>query len=113
MGIWKFPLSFGRKQSCRNFADEILEIEDQTSSEEEITFITIVLIIVVAWILVVLWTRFIENFAFGTLRLDGNSTWHARIVAIVATVFFFALVWMIDSYDFVSGDIIQSVEDLF
>ena len=68
----------------------------QTNSE--VTFITVVLAIVVAWILVALWTRVIENFTFGTLHLNGDSSWHALIVAFTITVIFLVTVWMIDRY---------------
>ncbi len=59
-------------------------------------FITILLAIVIAWILVSLWTRVIENFVFGTLGLIESSTWHAFLLAISVTIIFIVFVWTID-----------------
>lgn len=82
----------------------------QTNSE--VTFITVVLAIVVAWILVALWTRVVENFTFGTLHLNGNSSWHALIVAFTITVIFLATVWMIDRYGIIPSGLETDIEGI-
>ena len=84
---------------------------DQNASSE-VTFITVVLAIVVAWILVALWTRAIENFSFGTLKLDGDSAWHALIVAITVTVVFLVTIWMIDQFGLVPGGLETEIEGI-
>ncbi len=81
-------------------------------ANSEITFITVVLAIVVAWILVALWTRVIENFTFGTLRLDGDSSWHALIVALTITVIFLVTVWMIDRYGIIPNGLEAEIEGI-
>ena len=83
--------------------------EDATS---EVTFITVVLAIVVAWILVALWTRVIENITFGTLHLNGDSSWHAFIVAFTVTVIFLVTVWMIDQYGIIPGGLETDIEGI-
>ena len=94
-------------ESFFNLAAPISTERDPSS---EITFITIVLAIVIAWILVAVWTRVIENLAFGTLGLNGDSFWHAVIVAIVVTVLFLVFVWVIDQYRIVPGSLTAEVE---
>ncbi len=78
----------------------------------EVTFITVVLAIVVAWILVALWTRVIENFTFGTLHLNGDSSWHALIVALTVTVIFLVTVWMIDRYGIIPTGLEAEIEGI-
>ena len=99
-----------------SFNQSFFNLAPQTSSdhnpETEVTFITIVLVIVIAWILVALWTRVIENFAFGTLKLNGNSSWHSLIVAFAATIFFLVFVWMMDRYKIVPGSLATEVDQI-
>ena len=61
-------------------------------------FIVITLAIIFAWTLIALWTRVIENMAYSSFHLDGNSFWHALIVAAAVTIIFIATVWIIDAY---------------
>ena len=75
-----------------------------------LVFVIVVIAILIAWLLVSLWTRVIENFAYTTLNLDSSSSWHALIVAMVVTVFFFATVWVIDQYDLIPGGLEPVVE---
>jgi hypothetical protein len=71
-------------------------------SELEVpAFLTIVFSIIAGWLLVSVWQRVLENFAYGTLGMNSRSTVHALIVAIVASTAFFAFIWMIDEYEIV------------
>lgn len=54
----------------------------------DVRFIEALFIIVLGWILVALWQRFIDNFTFNTLGLNENSSYHTFIIAIVATIVF-------------------------
>jgi len=83
-----------------------------SQANSEITFITVVLAIVVSWILVALWTRVIENFTFGTLHLNGDSSWHALIVAFTITVIFLVTVWMIDKYGIIPNGLETEIEGI-
>ena len=96
-------------ESFFNFAAPISTEQDASS---EVTFITIVLAIVIAWILVALWVRVIENLAFGAFGLNGDSFWHAFIVAIVFSVIFIVFVWMIDRYRLVPGSLSAEIESI-
>ena len=68
-----------------------------------VVFIIVTLAILIAWLLVALWTRTIENLAYNTLGLDSNSFWHALIIAGSITIIFFATVWVVDQYGLVPG----------
>lgn len=72
-------------------------------SVSESAFISLLFAIIVSWILVALWTRTVENFAFGTLGLNGDSTVDSFIVAVSISLIFFMLVWTLDQYDIVIG----------
>lgn len=94
--------------------DESTGPKDNGSSQtnSEVTFITVVLAIVVAWILVALWTRVIENFTFGTLHLNGDSAWHALIVALTVTVVFIVTIWVVDQYGIIPGGLETDIEGI-
>nr|QBK91429.1 MAG: hypothetical protein LCPAC302_00490 [Pithovirus LCPAC302] len=64
-------------------------------------FTLLVFSIIFGWLLVSVWLRVLENFSFETLGLDSRSTIHAIIIAVLASSFFFAFIWMIDRYDIV------------
>lgn len=72
----------------------------------EATFIEAMLAIIIAWILVALWQRVIDNFAYNRLGLDHNSTFHAFIVALVATVILISFTFSVSdaSTDVIVGD---------
>nr|QBK90323.1 MAG: hypothetical protein LCPAC103_00040 [Pithovirus LCPAC103] len=79
-------------------------------STSESAFISLLFAIIISWILVALWTRTVENFTFGTLGLDGDSTVHSLIVAVAASIIFFMLVWTLDQYDVIIGGIERVIE---
>jgi len=73
--------------------------------QSQSTFTTAFLAITFSWLIVSLWQRVIDNFTFGTLGLNENSTFHALIVAASITAMFIITVWIIDVYDLVPGGI--------
>lgn len=79
------------------------EAPAMTRSVSESAFISLLFAIIISWILVALWTRTVENFAFGTLGLNGDSTVDSLIVASAISVIFFFLVWTLDQYDIIIG----------
>jgi hypothetical protein len=50
-----------------------------------LSFAEAVIGIVLAWVLVALWVRVVENLAYGYLALNRDSTRHALLVAVVST----------------------------
>jgi hypothetical protein len=73
-------------------------------------FIIIFLAIVIGWILVALWSRVLDNFTYGYLGLNQDSTWDAVIIALAITVIFIAFIWVVDIYNLIPGGIDQDVE---
>lgn len=71
----------------------------------DLSFVDMLLVIVLGWILVDLWKRPIDNFTFGTLGLNKNSTYHTFIIAIVATAIFLTFVFNFDS---ILGNIVEA-----
>lgn len=60
------------------------------------TFLVILVIIIISWILIELWGKVIENLAYNTFGLNPNSTIHALIVAVVVTLVFLIILYCID-----------------
>lgn len=59
--------------------------------------------IIIAWVLVAVWQRVVENLAYNTFRLNPESAFHAFVVAIVMTIIFLTLISSVNS---VSRDIL-------
>ncbi len=92
------------------FVDITSPLNPTNGNNSQITFISIVVAVTISFILIAFWTRVFENFAFGTLGLNGDLFWHALIVSIALTVIFFAAVWVIDQYQLISGSLEADVE---
>lgn len=90
-----------------SFSDQVTNNDSETPASKrsvsESAFISLLFAIIISWILVALWTRTVENFAFGTLGLNGDSTVDSLIVASAISVIFFFLVWTLDQYDIIIG----------
>jgi hypothetical protein len=70
-------------------------------NDSEFIFIAIVIAIVIAWVLIALFTRLIENFSFGTLGFNGDSTWHSFLIAFGAIIILLAIIWVEDQYQII------------
>ncbi len=64
-------------------------------------FTAILLTIVFGWLLISVFQRVLENFVYETLGLNSRSTIHALIVAVLASVIFVSIIWMINEYKIV------------
>lgn len=88
-------------------------------NSNEFIFIAIVIAIIVAWVLIALFTRLIENFSFGTLGFNGDSTWHSFLIAFAAIVILLAIIWVEDQYEIIprgnsssnEGPVAQGISD--
>jgi len=58
---------------------------------EELTLAETFIYIIIGWILIAVWQRFTENFAYNGLGLDREWPYHNFIVALVVTAIFFVL----------------------
>lgn len=63
----------------------------------ELSYIDALFGIIIAWILVALWQRVVENMAYNFFGLNPESAFHAFIVAIVMTVIFLVLIRTVSS----------------
>jgi len=69
------------------------------------SFVELLFVIVLGWILVALWQRWIDNVTFNTFHLNKDSAYQTFIIAVVATTIFTIFVF---SFDTVLGDIVES-----
>lgn len=51
-------------------------------------FVSILIIVIISWILIELWLKVLENFAYNTLGMNSSSTWHSLIIAVTITLIF-------------------------
>ncbi len=58
----------------------------------EMLFIWIFFIFIFSWILVELWTRWLDNFTYITLKLDKNSPMHTFVIALVVSAFIITMI---------------------
>lgn len=72
---------------------------------QDLTAIEFLLVIILAWVLVPLWQRFIDNLSFQTLGLDTDSTYQTFIIALVTTVIFFVFIF---AFNDITAGIIQT-----
>ena len=80
-----------------------INLVDKTVAE--LTFIEVLFLIILGWILVVLWQRVIENFAYNTIGLDKSSAYINFVVALFFTSIFIAFI-------FFSGTLISTTKSI-
>ena len=107
-------LHLKRCSNSKNVRKNNLQSRDRKERPKRFSFVSkqfviIAIAITIVWILIALWTRTIENFAFGTLGLSGSSTWHSFIVAIVVSLLFLLFVWIVDINRIIPGGLEDTV----
>lgn len=70
----------------------------------DLTFIDVLLVIIVGWVLVALWSRVVDNITFNYLKLNKDSVYHTLLIAIVTTAIFLVFVF---SFDNAMGNIVE------
>lgn len=75
--------------------------------DTQLNFIEVLLLVVVSWILVALWQRFIETAAYEGIGLNKSSPYHTFVVAITMTAIFIVLVSFVRPtvQDSLTGDV--------
>lgn len=63
----------------------------------QLSYIDALFGIIIAWILVALWQRVVENTAYNFFGLNPESAFHAFIVAITMTIIFLVLIRTVSS----------------
>lgn len=71
----------------------------------ELTLVETLVVIIIGWILVALWQRFIDNFTFNTLGLNEDSSYHTFIIAIAMSVIFIVFLY---SFQGLEANIVES-----
>lgn len=71
----------------------------------DLSYVDMLFVITLGWILVQLWQRPIENFAYNSLGLNKDSVYHTFIVALVATAIFLIFVF---NFDAILGNIVEN-----
>ena len=71
----------------------------------ERVFIVIFIAILIGWILIALWSRVLDNFTYGYLGLNPDSTWDTILIAIVFTILLVIFIWVADQYELVPGGV--------
>ena len=80
----------------------------------ELNFLEVLIAIVISWIIIDLWLRVIENFAYRTIGLSEKSTIHTLVVALAVTIIFITFVFSLPSSitDLIIGEA-YSEEDVY
>lgn len=73
-----------------NIIDPVIIDNIAMKRAANLTFIEVLFAIVIAWLLVSLWEKVIENLAYHTIGLNPDSTTHSFIVALTVTIIFVA-----------------------
>jgi hypothetical protein len=71
----------------------------------DLSYVDMLFVVTLGWLLVQLWQRPVENLAYNTLGLNKDSTYHTFIVALVATAIFLVFVFNFDS---ILGNIVEN-----
>lgn len=72
---------------------------------QDLTFSELLFVLVIGWMLVTLWQRYIDNLTFNTLKLDEDSAYQTFIIALVATVIFLLFIF---SFNNIYGGLVES-----
>lgn len=71
----------------------------------ELTLVETLVVIIIGWVLVALWQRFIDDFTFNTLGLNEDSSYHTFIIAVTVTILFIVFLY---SFQGVEANIVES-----
>lgn len=62
------------------------------SGDVDFSFLDLLFAIIISWILVTLWQRFVDNALYGSFGLDQKSTYQSLIIAVGMTIVFIAFI---------------------
>jgi hypothetical protein len=69
------------------------------------TLSDLLIVVILGWTLVPLWSRYIDNLTFNSMGLDVKSTYQTLIIAIITTALFLIFVY---TFDTVNGNLVES-----
>lgn len=59
------------------------------------TFVELLILIIVSWIIIQVWQRALDNLFYSTFKLDQNSTFDSVTVALVTTLIFLLFIYYV------------------
>lgn len=65
----------------------------------------LLIVVILGWILIPIWSRYIDNLSFNTLKLSKDSTYQTFVIALISTALFLVFVY---SFDTPQGNLIQN-----
>jgi len=95
-----FSLAFPDGPFCFTLFPLVYKVEIMALSNKfmrDTSFIEVLFVIVIGWMLVALWQRSLDNFTFNTIGLSRDSTVHTTVIAVVVTIIFVSFVFIFDS----------------
>lgn len=69
------------------------------------TLSDLLLVVILGWTLVPLWSRWLDNLSFNTFKLNKDSTYQTFVIALVITALFLVFVYTFDS---VEGNLLET-----
>ena len=73
-----------------------MAVADQSIAQ--LSYVEALFGIIIAWILVALWQRVVENTAYNFFGLNPESAFHALVVAVTMTIIFLVLIRTVNSF---------------
>ena len=71
---------------------------------KDLTYTELILTIIIAWILIALFTRALDNFTFSVLHLKPESFFHTIVIALVVFIIFLIYIYNFKSVSFFLND---------
>ena len=66
---------------------------------DEISFAELLIGFIIVWVVASLWIMFFKNLFFKTLKLNENSTFQTFMIALVFTLIFLLLIYLIGTQE--------------
>lgn len=79
-----------------------------TSKKQKLAFIKILIALVLTWIIIAFWTKFVGDLVYVTLGLDQNNTLTTFYIALTVTFLMICYIFALDDDDDDSGKCIQN-----
>lgn len=89
-----------------------MAVADQSIAQ--LSYVEALFGIIIAWVLVALWQRVLENTAYNFFGLNPESAFHAFVVAVAMTIIFLVLIRTVNSFsrDILIGETAGSGPDI-
>lgn len=79
-----------------------------TTTKQKLAFIKVLIALVLIWIIIAFWTKFVGDLVYVTLGLNQNSTFTSFCIASIITLIMICYIFALDDHDDDSGKCIQN-----